>query len=114
MRDKIAEVIMANRAVDNWQGPTPADFDAADAIVAALPGMVPELVWEGFYSGPYKIEVHEGGIIDLWFCGCAIKEDGENELLRSGYLTLVSMDDLKAAANTHHAAQVMAAFGVVL
>jgi hypothetical protein len=44
-RDKIAEIIMANRAVDNWQGPTPADVDLANAILAAMPDMIAPLVW---------------------------------------------------------------------
>ena len=45
MRDKIAAVIVSNRACDNWHEPLPADLELADAIIAALPGMVPSLEW---------------------------------------------------------------------
>ena len=97
MRDKIAVVLDRER---KW----PDALDTADAIIKALPDMIPDLVWEGFKSGPYKIEVHKGGIADLWFCGMAIEEDDEHDLLKGGYLTLVSIDDLKAIANAHHRA----------
>jgi hypothetical protein len=97
IRDKIAVVLDRER---KW----PDALETADAIMAALPDMIPDLVWEGFKSGPYKIEVHEGGIADLWFCGMAIEEDDEHDLLKGGYLTLVSIDDLKAIANAHNRA----------
>ena len=53
LRDKIAYVIVESRAVDNWGHPRPADYDLADVIIAALPGMVPDLVWdmENFHTG---------------------------------------------------------------
>ena len=41
MRDKIAAVIVENRACDNWSHPLPADLELADAILAALPGWQP-------------------------------------------------------------------------
>ena len=41
LREKLAEVICENRAVDNTFA-LPCDYDLADAIIAALPGMVPE------------------------------------------------------------------------
>jgi hypothetical protein len=82
----------------------------ADAIIAALPEMIPDLVWDGFISGPYRIEVYEGGIANLWFHFKAIEDDEEHELLGGGYLTLVSMGDLIQWANVHHRASIMAAF----
>jgi len=36
LRDKIAAVIVSNRACDNWHEPRPADLELADAIIAAL------------------------------------------------------------------------------
>lgn len=73
------------------------------------PVKVKDLVWDGFKSGSYKIEVEAGGIANLWFCGKAIDDDDEHELLRGGYLTLVSIDDLKAAAQADYTARILAA-----
>jgi hypothetical protein len=101
-RDKIAEILATSDHLDIE--------DYADRILAALPGMIAPLVWEGFISGPYKIEVYDGGIANLWFYGKAIEDDDEHEVLDGGYLTLVSLDDLKECANTHHRAAIMAAF----
>ena len=42
MRDKIATIIVENRAVQNWENPTPSDYELADAIIAALPELAPE------------------------------------------------------------------------
>jgi hypothetical protein len=107
MSDKIADII-----AEHWCSLTGNidQHDMADAILEALPDMIAPLVWDGFISGPYKIEVYEGGIAKLWFHGKAIEYDEEHELLGGGYLTLVSIDDLIAAANTHHRAAIMAAF----
>mgnify|MGYP003653472031 CR=1 FL=1 len=109
MRDKLIK-FMQNR--ESAFGRPMTSVEIADGCIAALPGMVPELVWVGFTSGAYKIEVHEGGIADVWFCGKAIEEDEEHELLHGGYLTLVSMDDLKSAANAHHVATLMSSLGI--
>jgi hypothetical protein len=122
-RDKIAKLMWpAMLYASKVDGAGPAWVDggnslaqvearqAADAILAALPDMIAPLVWEGFISGPYKIEVYDGGIATLWFYGKAIEDDDEHESLGGGYLTLVSMDDLIEAANAHHRAAIMAAF----
>jgi hypothetical protein len=112
MRDKIAGIVSeAECSDDRGYGPIVLDPDAiADAIIAALPEMIAPLVWDGFISGPYRIEVYAGGIANLWFHGKAIEDDEEHDLLDGGYLTLVSMDDLIAAANAHHRASIMEAF----
>jgi hypothetical protein len=106
-RDKIAEIIDRHTGYTVWQ-----DIlnEAAEEIIAALSGMIAPLVWDGFNSGPYRIDVYQGGIADLWFCGKALDSDEEHELLMGGYLTLVSIDDLKQEANAHRCAQIMAAF----
>jgi hypothetical protein len=118
MRDKIAEVIMANRAVDNWQGPRPADFDAADAIIEALPCMIEPLVWKQGETLHETYVVHLDGRryrVEWEFYGWASTYYVSGQLqpvdLGQRHLTLESAE---AAANAHHAAQVMAAFGVVL
>ena len=106
LRDKIAEIVQSNCMENKEEG----YWDAAYEILAALPGMIPDLVWDGFKSGAYEIIVHEGGIADL-FCHAERDEDNEPEFIKGGYLTLVSMDDLKAAANAHHRAKLIKAMG---
>jgi hypothetical protein len=86
--------------------------DAADAILDALPNLIPKLVWTGFKSGPYEICVHEGGIADL-FCHGERDEDGEPEMLKGGYLTLVSIDDFKAIADKHNVDTIMTGLGFI-
>lgn len=102
MRDKIADVPYMGTTIGRG---------VADAILAALPSMVVPLVWDGFRSGPYYIEVEAGGIAKL-FCNSERDEDGNIDCMTGGYLTLVSIEDLKAAANAHYVAQIMAAFGI--
>jgi hypothetical protein len=121
-RDKIAEIIMADQVqllkdydfscetYNNDPDNRNYALGVADAILAALPDMIRPLIWDGFHSGPYKIHVHEGGRVDLLFCGKAIDPYETHELLMGGYLTLVSIDDLKHEANTHHRAAIMDAF----
>jgi hypothetical protein len=70
---------------------------------------VKPLVWEGFVSGDYLIEVANGGIAKLWYYSADMVAAEEPELIKGGYLTLVSIDDLKSAANTHNRARILAA-----
>lgn len=80
---------------------------------AAAPAVkVKPLVWEGFISGSYRIEVEKGGIARLLYYSAAIFDEEEPEQILGGYLTLVSMDDLKAAAQSHHEARILAALEV--
>ena len=66
---------------------------------------VKPLEWDGFRSGAYEIYVQEGGIANLLY-----HFGGEEpEYVKGGYLTLVSMDDLKAAAQKHHEEFVLSA-----
>jgi len=60
----------------------------------------PDLVWDGFQSGPYKIDVEAGGLAHLYYHG-NFDEDGDPEYLQGGYLTLISIDEFKAIANKH-------------
>jgi len=62
---------------------------------------VKDLEWDGLVSGPYQIEVKEVGTAYLSYYGNR-DEDGDPECLGGGYLTLVSTNDLKSAANDHH------------
>ena len=81
----------------------------ADAGVKVKP-----LVWEGFVSGNYYIEIKEGGLGHLWYYSAAIVLDEEPTLLKGGYLSLVSVDDLKAVAQADHDARIRSAIGGAL
>ena len=81
---------------------SPAAPDAA--LVRVKP-----LAWEGFVAGNYRIEVEKGGIANLWHYSAAMVEDEEPTLIKGGYLTLVSLDELKAAAQADHEARILAA-----
>jgi len=111
LRDKIAAVI--GDAIDSVHGMdvTHADYAraAADAIIAALPGMVAPLVWCKHPSseiwrcdtalGTYK--VFGVGPKPSWdFDGLTVQSSAMAE----------SVESAKAAANAHNAAAVVAAF----
>lgn len=114
IREKLADVLRGSVHFEAASGVRVDDeADIADAIIAALPGMVEPLVWDGLISGSYEITVLDGGIAGVHYHGNR-DEDGDPEYLRGGYLTLVSMDDLRKCANTHHRKQVMKSFGVEL
>ena len=64
MREQIAAVIVEDRAVDNWSYPMPADYELADAIIAALPGMVPDNPTERQISDACMWYRHDFGLLD--------------------------------------------------
>ena len=70
---------------------------------------VKPLEWEGFVAGNYRIEVEKGGIANLRHYSASMVEDEEPTMLKGGYLTLVSLDDLKAAAQADYEARIRSA-----
>jgi hypothetical protein len=100
MRDKFADAIVGNRAVDNWGEPRPADLELADAIIAALPDMIEPLVWDDelnqFENGLYHLFNFKSGFF-LEFNGVGVACD-------------LSYSEAKAAANAHNRAAIMATF----
>ena len=76
--------------------------DAYNAGYAAAKPKAKSLEWEGYNSGPYEIRVRRG-IADLFNHGLR-DEDGDPEHLKGGYLTLISLDDLKGIAQAHYQA----------
>lgn len=64
---------------------------------------VKPLVWHGFEAGPYEIQIEKGGMAHLIYHGSS-----EEEVLKGGYLSLVSMDEFKADAQEHHESFIMA------
>jgi hypothetical protein len=104
MRDQIAEIIEHNAGVNGYgfviNGP-----QIADAILEALPDMIAPLAWEeGIAVCPVTKNRYSAGWYDAG--------DDCTELLIDGtyHCGDMSMTELKAAANTHHRAAIMAAF----
>jgi hypothetical protein len=105
MRDKIAAVIV-DEMVDSM-----GDYSCvADAILAALPGMIPDLVWVrdsaggDTYSGLY--EIYNGAYAE-WHC---VHSTSSPSRIAHG----VSRDRAKAAANAHNRAAIAQAAGWTL
>ena len=98
MRDRIAAVIWDNRGKRHDR--------IADAILAALPGMVPELVWVGDARWP-------GSLVSS---GYSIEEQDEDSWSASmaddSIHCFGTLEDAKAAANAHHRAAVCEALGL--
>jgi hypothetical protein len=100
MRDKISHIVWANRQTHNLD----ADY-IADAIIKALPDMIPDLVWEDITAG--------WGTTDYFIM--PVLSSGEFRVygIKGNYDNSAQYPDLEAAqaaANTHHRAAVMAAF----
>ncbi|MFG6573169.1 hypothetical protein ACGYLO_16370 [Sulfitobacter sp. 1A13353] len=102
LRQKLADVICSDRAVDNWQA-MPSDYDLADAIITALPGLVKPLEWEvdrnRIRSGNYAIFEFVSGFY--------LEADGEGVAN-----PFPSLKVAKDVAQAHHTAQIMAALGI--
>ena len=106
MRDKIAAII----------GGTITGRERADAIIAALPGMIPELVWDGlqedrgdgsaddtadYQSGDYLIKMGFGSDSYFWNVDIGMDFVSSHD----------DPDTAKAAANAHHRAAMCKAMG---
>lgn len=119
LREKLAGVICADRAVDNWQA-MPWDYDLADTIIAALPDMVLPLEWEctdwsagdgvkGENDCEWTAEVWPmTSYIISWFGG----ERFEVNTPLDEKLDANSLAAAKNTAQAHFAAQSVSAFGV--
>ena len=119
LREKMAGVICADRAVDNWQA-MPSDYDLADAIIAALPDMVEPLEWEctdwsagdgikGEDDCEWTAEIWPmTSYIISWFGGGRF----EINTPLDEKLTATSLEAAKAAAQAHYIAAILSACGV--
>lgn len=113
LRQSLADVICRDRAVDNWQA-MPSDYDLADAIIAALPGLVLPLEWDGPNCGIWDAGKRFHGdcaaykiIWDLGRKETYITYFGNQRL---GVFN--TLEAAKDAAQAHHVAQIMAVFGI--
>lgn len=100
-----------------------ADIDGyenlVDAIIAALPGMIPELVWEdkhtGFLSSSAatsngKYHVAFDGEVYAWYASLEIGEHDCPIMIEP--LDVDTFEAAKAAANAHHRAAVCKVIGL--
>ena len=115
MRDKIAQLAFQEMG----QGGGYLDsYDAADEIMAALPSMVVPLVWEpqsfliGATRSAEKATEHDGFIADTVVGGAYKAVNGRWWHSEKGCGSSSSLGEAKAAAEAHHVAQIMAAFGI--
>ena len=109
LRDKIAEIVQSNCMENKEEG----YWDAAYEILAVLPDMVPDLVWDmqspvsgtaATSFGEYLVETcHEEGF-GFW-CPLDYKEDEPP----FGYFE--TLEQAKAAANAHHCTQLIKEMG---
>jgi len=108
MRDRIVEILWDN-CHDGGNGQK--IHEAVEEIIAALPDMIAPLDWEGEDGNPtcedaqgvgmfYRV-LHRLDDIGL------LRINGS----RNGETVHITVDAAKAAANTHHRAAIMAAFG---
>jgi hypothetical protein len=102
MRDKLSDIcclfMSGKRTAD-------MDYKCADAILEALPSMIAPLVWvNGFATCPVTKDRYSA---DWYDAG-----DSCTALLINGTFDCgeMPMEDLKAHAETHHRAAIMAAF----
>lgn len=94
--DEIEQIISDTHDMDV------TDRDYAKAIVEKLPDMINPLEWEGRKSDHYRVHIGYGlmnGVFALTYCGSTVGEFGSEEAA-------------KAAAEAHHCAAIMSAFGV--
>lgn len=107
LRDKIADV--------GYMGTT-IGHGVADAIIAALPDMMPDLVWEDdrdTYSASSIL-----GVFDIYCCpeyAWLVQMDGHDDSwvkYPEGDIGFPTLEAAKAAANAHYRAQIMKALGV--
>lgn len=112
MRDKLAQVIKDSRV----EGQNPRDLDLADAIIAALPGMVKPLEWFHPYARTSGELIAETLLNNVFY---SITEDRGRFWLKvrgsvsiTGISTFDSLEAAQAAANEHHRAAIMRALGL--
>lgn len=102
-RDKIAAIIAD--ATEDGLDP----LDTAGAILAALPGMVPDLVWDIDQKDP--VITAKGGYYRLLF-DCRANEGTEWMVLISGkWVAASTKAECVEAANAHHRATIAKAAG---
>ena len=110
LQDKIINVLKeAKVSID------PYDI-AADAIIAALPDLVPPLVWVECKNQPWRHRsIGTGYTITDWkLRDSLLTVSGASEfwvmgVQPSGHVVAISFDKAKAAANAHNAAAIVAA-----
>lgn len=81
----------------------------ADAILAALPGMIPDLVWDERSKTYWAAQTATGMAYITQYPGMSKSFALNTEMLSVGYLN--TLEDAKAAAEAHHRAAIAQAAG---
>ena len=106
MRDKIADAALKCCILDTAEA-----LDIADAILAAMPGMVPDLLWSEFGKECVRADSILGRYEIMWGW-----ENGQYALDVPKYARSTewhpTLESAKAAANAHNAAAVCKAMGI--
>ena len=109
MRDKLIK-FMQNRG--SAFGRPMTSVEIADGWIAALPNMVPELVWEDcpdFFSATVAAKTYRSGQYRIGKFESGYCVTGFPQFVGQRFDTL---DEAKAAANAHHAAALMSSLGI--
>jgi hypothetical protein len=102
MRDKITDIVLKGGK---------GCLDTTDAIIAALPGMIPDLVWEaGDGITASKEYLRATSLMDgkYWTMEGELSCSFDTDTFDEVYFN--SNTEAKAAANAHHRDSIMAAF----
>jgi hypothetical protein len=110
MRDQIAAVALDAINEQYRNGSTRAGYAiaATDAILAALPGMIPDLVWDKSHVASWNEDYHT--VPTNYTIRCA-DENGWKWSYGGGHGYARGPEAAKAAANTHHRAAIAKAAG---
>ena len=98
LREQLADIAAQQRSGD--------PYDIAEAIIAALPGMVQPLEWDVDWRGRSF-----NAIYTIWEfpLGFSVERGQDGETITN---PLETLEVAKAAAQAHHVATIMHAFGV--
>ena len=106
MRDEIAQIVLIEMG-HPWNS-SDAQY-TADEIITALPDMVVPLVWAMSRINGWNDDYHT--LPTGYTIRCA-DENGWKLSFTGGFSYHYTADEAKAAAQAHHVAHIMAAFGV--
>lgn len=110
LREKIAEALV--HPLEFYRSSDDIEYHAADAILSVIAESVEPLVWEGLECGSYYIELDATGVANL-YNNQDRDRDGCIDSMIGGFVNLVPIDELKAAAQADYNRRILSALGLV-